>query len=204
MGWDLSWGDYMPSLRDWGLDAARGYNHFIPSGFWLFHPLEQVFDIMLDFELLEEVEILILEGLLGVMLFLIQNVVVHVFDGGMAVRKRPVSLLPTEPALDPLMVVDEIAGVVLHVPHEVRESHRRFLPYEGMHVVIYAVDDDRFLSLVFDDARHVLEHFVAPFFGKQVLPSLHSKDDLNVDLGICACHGFLHNPEGGEMIVERG
>ena len=63
---------------------------------------------MFDLELLEEVEILILEGLLGVMLFLIENVVVYIFNGGVTVLKRPVSLLPTEPAFDPLMVIDEI------------------------------------------------------------------------------------------------
>ena len=143
---------------------------------------------MLDLEFLEEVEILILEGLFGVMLFLIQNVVVHIFDGGVAVRKRPVSLLPTETSLHPLMFIDEIGGVVFYIPNQIGQSHRRFLTDESMHVVIHAVDDDRFLSLVFDDARHVLEDLIAPVFGKQVLPSLHGEDDLDVDLGKCACH----------------
>ncbi|HEU0292702.1 MAG TPA: hypothetical protein VFR47_08190 [Anaerolineales bacterium] len=39
----------------------------------LFDPLKQILDIMLDLELLEEFQVLVLEGLLGVMLFLIRN-----------------------------------------------------------------------------------------------------------------------------------
>lgn len=77
----------MSSLRDWRPDVERGYNHSIPSGFegGLIKPLKQIFDIVFDLKFLEEVEILILEGLLGVMLFLIQNVVVHILDGGVTV-----------------------------------------------------------------------------------------------------------------------
>jgi hypothetical protein len=48
-------------------------------------PLEQIFHIMLDLELLEKVHVFILEGLFGVMLFLIQNVIVHISNLRMAV-----------------------------------------------------------------------------------------------------------------------
>ena len=46
--------------------------------------LEQIFDVMLDLELFEKVHIFVLEGLFGMMLFLIQNVVVDIFDLRMA------------------------------------------------------------------------------------------------------------------------
>ena len=39
-----------------------------------FNPLEHIFHIMLDLEFLEEVHVFILEGLFGVMFFLIQNI----------------------------------------------------------------------------------------------------------------------------------
>jgi hypothetical protein len=46
----------------------------------LFKPLKQELDIVLDLELLEEVYVFFLERLFAVMLFLVQDVVVHTFD----------------------------------------------------------------------------------------------------------------------------
>jgi len=63
---------------------------------------------MLDLKLFEVVHIFVLEGLFGVMLFLIQNVVVDILDLRMAVRKCPVAFLPVEPAFNPCVVIDEI------------------------------------------------------------------------------------------------
>jgi len=51
---------------------------------------------MHNFELLEKIHIFFLKRLFAVMLFLIQNVVVHIFDLRMAVRKRPLAFLPVE------------------------------------------------------------------------------------------------------------
>ena len=75
---------------------------------------------MLDLELLEKVHIFILEGLFGVILFLIQNIVVYILDLRMTIRESPITFLPTELAFDPSMVVNEIAGIILDVPHKVR------------------------------------------------------------------------------------
>lgn len=60
-----------------------------------------------------------------------------------------------------------------------------------MRMILHAVDDDRLLSLVLDDPRHVFERLLPPFFLEEVLAPLHGEDDLNVDLGICACHDCL-------------
>jgi hypothetical protein len=42
----------------------------------------------------------------------------------------------------------------------------------------------------------VFEHFILPFFLEEVLASLHSEDNLNVDLGICThlfTSGYVEN-----------
>jgi hypothetical protein len=51
-----------------------------------------------------------------------------------------------------------------------------------------AVDNDRFVSLVFDDARHIFEHIIPPRLLQQILSALHGKNNLNINLGIRACH----------------
>ena len=50
------------------------------------------------------------------------------------------------------------------------------------------IDDDRFLSLVPNNSAPMLKYFPRPPLLENVLASLDSQDDLNVDLGICACH----------------
>jgi hypothetical protein len=57
----------------------------LPTRQELFNPLEHIFHIMLDLELLEEVHVFILEGLPGMMLFLIQNVTIHISNLRMTV-----------------------------------------------------------------------------------------------------------------------
>jgi hypothetical protein len=47
------------------------------------------------------------------------------------------------------------------------------------------------LSLVLDDPRHILEHFLPPLFLEEVLSSLYGENNLNIDLGKCTCHVFL-------------
>ena len=143
---------------------------------------------MLDFEFFEKVNVFFLKRLFVVVLFLIQDIVVHILDLRMAIRERPVTFLPTELSLYPCMVVDEIRGIIFHVPNQIRERHGWFEPDENVHMIGDAVDDDWFLSLIFDDPRHIFENLIPPFFLEQVLTSLHSKDHLNINLGICACH----------------
>jgi hypothetical protein len=60
-----------------------------------------------------------------------------------------------------------------------------------MGMVFHAVDNDWFLSFVFDDPRHVFENFLPPLLLQKILPSFNGKDNLNVDLGICASHNCL-------------
>jgi len=74
---------------------------------------------MFNFNLLEEVHVFILKRLFAMMLFLIQNVVVYIFNLRMAVRKCPIAFLPTEFSFYPRMVIDEIGGVVFHIPNKV-------------------------------------------------------------------------------------
>jgi hypothetical protein len=155
---------------------------------WSVEPLKQIFYIVCYLKLVKKIQIFRLECLFAVVLFLIENVVVHSSDLGMTVRKRSVALLPPKRALHPLVVVNEIGRVVLHIPDQVRERHDRLEPNKGMDMVGNAVDDDRFMTLVFDDPAHVFEHFIPPFVLKQVLASLHGKNNLDIDLGICACH----------------
>ena len=143
---------------------------------------------MLDLEFFEKVQVFLLEGLLCMMLFLIQNVVVHISDLRMTVRKSPVTFLPVEPALDPCVIVDEICGIIFDISHQIRYRHCRFQPDKYMHMIFHTVNNDRFLSLVFDDPCHVFEHFITPFFLEEILASLHGENDLNIDLGICSSH----------------
>jgi len=58
-------------------------------------------------------------------------------------------------------------------------------------MILHAVDDDRLLPFILDDSLHVFEDLIPPFFLEEVLASLYGKNDLNIDLGICACHVYL-------------
>jgi len=143
---------------------------------------------VLDLELLEKIYVSIFEGLFGVMLFLIQNVVVDIADLRVAVRKCSIAFLPAELSFDPCMVVDEITGIILDISHKIRQCHRRFQTNKRMRMVRNAIDDDGLLSLVLDDPRHIFEHFIPLFFLEEVLSSLYGKNNLNVNLRKCACH----------------
>lgn len=49
------------------------------KGKWLFHPVKQVSWVVLDFEPFEQVEVFVFEGLAGMVLFLMLDVVVYGF-----------------------------------------------------------------------------------------------------------------------------
>jgi hypothetical protein len=87
------------------------------------------------------------------------------------------------------MVVDEIRRIILDIPHQIGQSHRRFQPDKHMHMIFNAVHDNRFLPLVPDDTCHVFENFLPPIFLQEVLASLHGENDLDINLGKRACHG---------------
>jgi hypothetical protein len=91
----------------------------------MIHPLKQVFDIVLNLESLEKVEILILERLFAVMTFLVQNIIVHIWDLRITVGKGTIAFLPAEATLDPLVIVDEIGGIILYISNQIRECHDR-------------------------------------------------------------------------------
>ena len=63
------------------LEGNETYKLFVT----LSNPLKQEFNIVLDFELLEEVHVFFLKRLSAVVLLLIQDVTVHIFDLRMAV-----------------------------------------------------------------------------------------------------------------------
>ena len=75
---------------------------------------------MLDLELLEKVHVFFLKRLLVVTLFLIQNIGVHTLNLRMAIGEGSVSILPTELSVNPRMLIDEIGGIILHIPNQVR------------------------------------------------------------------------------------
>ena len=89
------------------------------------------------------------------------------------------------------MVIDEIAGIVFDIPHKIRDRLGWFQPEEYMRMIFHAIDDDGFLSLVLDNPRHIFEDFLSPFLVQKILASLHSKNDLDVDLGKCTSHVYL-------------
>jgi hypothetical protein len=134
---------------------------------------------VLDFEFFKEVHIFFMKCLLVMVHFLIQDVIVNILDLRMSVGKGPTTFLPTEFALYPGMVVDEVGGVVFHIPNKVRQRHGRFEPNKGVNMIGDAIDNDGLLPLVFDDARHIFENFVSPWFLKQVLATLHGKDNFS-------------------------
>jgi hypothetical protein len=107
---------------------------------------------VLDFEFFKEVPIFFLKCLLVMVHFLIQGVIVNILDLRMAVGKGPITFLPTELALYPCLVVNEVGGVVFHIPNKVRQRHGRFEPNKNMNMVRDTIDDDGLLPLVFDDA----------------------------------------------------
>ena len=65
-----------------------------------------------------------------------------------------------------------------------------------MRVVRHAVDGDELLALPGDDAGHVLLQLLFAFWENQALPSLHGKDDLDVNLGVSVSHNASRFPEG--------
>src|SRR3970040_1859030 len=93
---------------------------FIVTFVVLIDPFKQVLDIMLNFEFLEKALVFFLKCLFTMMLLLIQNVVIYVFDLRVAVRKRPIAFLPAEFAFDPGMVINKICRIIFHIPDEVR------------------------------------------------------------------------------------
>ena len=146
---------------------------------------------MLDLEFLEKIHIFIPKCLLGMMLLLIQNIVVYILDLRMTVRESTVACLPTKFSFDPCMVIDEIGRIILDIPRQVRYRHYRLEADKNVRMIRNAVDNDRFMSLVLDDPRHIFENFIPPFFLKEVLTSLHSKDDLNINLRKCSSPVYL-------------
>jgi hypothetical protein len=57
-----------------------------------------------------------------------------------------------------------------------------------MGMVFHAIDNDRLLSFILDNAGNVLEYLIAPCFLQEILATLHCKDYLNINLRKCACH----------------
>ena len=57
-----------------------------------------------------------------------------------------------------------------------------------MDVVGHTIDDNGFLLFALDDASNVFVQLVFPLFTNEVLSSVHSKHDLDVDLRECAGH----------------
>jgi hypothetical protein len=80
------------------------------------------------------------------------------------------------------MIVDEVAGIIFNVPYQVGQCHGRLQPKEHMHMVFHPIDDEWLVSLILNDPGHIFKHFLPPFLVQKVLPSLHGKDNLNVDL----------------------
>lgn len=78
---------------------------------------------MLNLELFDKVHVFILKCLLAVMLFLIQNIVIHIFNLRMTVGKSAVPFLPIEFPFDLRMVIDEVRGVIFNIPNQIRECH---------------------------------------------------------------------------------
>jgi hypothetical protein len=57
-----------------------------------------------------------------------------------------------------------------------------------MDVIRHTVDNDWLMSLVFNNPTHVFENIIPPLLLKEILTSLYGKNDLDMYLGICACH----------------
>jgi hypothetical protein len=80
------------------------------------------------------------------------------------------------------MIVNKITGIILYIPHQIGQSHGGLQTDECMHVIFHTVYDDRLMSLVGDDAAHIFKDLLAPGLMEEVLSSLYSKNDLNIDL----------------------
>ncbi len=93
------------------------------------------------------------------MLFLIQNVIVYVFDLRVAVRKCSIAFLPAELAFDPTVIIDEIRRVVLHIPNKIRQCHRRLQTDKRMDMIGSAIYDNGFLSFIFDNSTLATRQF---------------------------------------------
>jgi hypothetical protein len=44
------------------------------------------------------------------------------------------------------------------------------------------------MALVLDDPRDILEHLITPGFMEEILPALHGKNNLNINLRKRTCH----------------
>lgn len=76
---------------------------------YLLKPLKQIFDIVLDLKLLQEIDVFLFAVLFGMVLFLVQNVVIDISNLQMAARECTLALLPGKFTPNPFMIVDEVA-----------------------------------------------------------------------------------------------
>jgi hypothetical protein len=68
---------------------------------------------VLNFKFLEKVHVFILKFLFTMVGFLVQNVIIDIFYLRMTVRKRSITLLPTKFSPYPVIVIDEVSGILL-------------------------------------------------------------------------------------------
>src|SRR6266446_6392183 len=117
--------------------------------------IENIFLLKRNLEFLEPCQILIFECSSMMMSFLISNVANNRIQLRMAVRKRAIAFLPTEPSTNPPFLVDEVRRVRLDIPNEVSQCHCRFQSDQDVNVIGHAIDGDQFLSAVCNYAGYV-------------------------------------------------
>jgi hypothetical protein len=139
---------------------------------------------MRDFVPLEKPEVFVPETPSRMMAFLVANVLNNSLELRVTIRKRPKPFLPAEPAQDPPTPIDEIGRSVLHLAHQIGQSHGGPETHQQVRMVRHAVDRQELLVPLAHDAGHVFVQLFLVLPRNQVGTPLHGKDNLNVDLGV--------------------
>ena len=110
---------------------------------------------------------------------------------GMRVRKRAEHILPIETPRNPSLAIDEIGCSGLDVTHQIGKGDAWLLTNQDMGVVGHAMDCQQLLPLRRNDPGYVFLELLFPFTADKVKPPVDRKDDLNIDLGVGVCFGFV-------------
>lgn len=73
------------------LSCIFGYNNVTPSGL---QPIKKKTLVIFNREMFKKIQVFLLEGLFPMVFFLLENVLVHRIDLGVAIRKSTIALLP--------------------------------------------------------------------------------------------------------------
>ena len=96
--------------------------------------------------------------------------------------------MPVESSLQPSLLVDESRRIRFDISDQIRKGDVGFEAQKDVNMVPDTVDSEEFLVLVPNDTRDKFVELFLVLGSQNILPTLNSKNHLNIDLRICICH----------------